>query len=217
MIATHALRWILTVLFTAVSTLSAARTLRPGVPRSHAATERVTHTLHALMGVAMALMVWHWGAGLPVIPQAVFFALAAAWFLVSALLRGQWVWRGQGEDHPRTHAVLHALMMGAMAWMLLAMREVMTSAPSSSGGAGSVGGMSMELHGTSRTVAVVLLVVFVLLGLWWLAWSFDAARLNAPGTEPDQRGDSAVLSGSVDAGCHGAMALGMAVMLLVMV
>ncbi|WP_328470639.1 DUF5134 domain-containing protein [Streptomyces sp. NBC_00448] len=237
MIAAHGLRWILTVLFAAVTLLSVARALRPGQAR--AAAERTTHALHALMGTAMAVMVWPRGMDVPATPQAVFFLLAAAWFVVAALLRGRWIWRGPGEaGHPRTHVVLHAVMMGGMAWMLLAMPDDMSSGPSPAGGSGAMadmpgmdmsgpgGGMSMQLHGTSHSVAVVLLVVFVVMGLWWLSRAFDTARLAPAVPEPPavgpavpgtHREESALLRGAVDAGCHGAMAFGMAVMLLAMV
>lgn len=237
MIAAHGLRWILTVLFAAVTLLSVARALRPGV--AHATAERTTHALHAVMGTAMAVMVWPRGMDVPATPQAAFFLLAAAWFVVAALLRGRWIWRAPGEaGHPRTHVVLHAVTMGGMAWMLLAMPDGMSGAPSAATGAGSMagmpgmkmsgpgGGMSMRLHGASHIVAVVLFVVFVVMGLWWLSRALDTARLAPKPPEPStvgaaasgaHREESAVLHGAVDAGCHGAMALGMAVMLLVMV
>ncbi|WP_443060882.1 hypothetical protein [Streptomyces sp. NBC_00448] len=59
------------------------------------------------------------------------------------------------------------------------------------------------------------------MGLWWLARAFDIARLApalpAPSAVGLRHAGTAALRGAVDAGCHGAMALGMAVMLLVMV
>ncbi|MFF7159726.1 DUF5134 domain-containing protein [Streptomyces sp. NPDC008139] len=231
MIAAHGLRWILTVLFVVVTAVSLARALRPDP--AHAAAERTTHALHAAMGPAMAVMVWPRGMDVPGTPQAAFFALAAAWFVAAALFRGRWIWQAAGEEpHPRTHTILHALMMGAMAWMVLAMPGGMNSGHSAAG-AGSMAdmpgmkmsgpgaGMSMRLHGAFHAVAVVLLVVFVAVGLWWLSRAFDTARLTpepaVASASGANRAESAALRRAVDAGCHGAMALGMAVMLLVMV
>lgn len=233
MIAAHGLRLVLTVLFTAVTVLSLVRAIRPGVFR--AASERITHGLHAVMGLAMGVMVWPWGMDLPAAPQAAFFALAAAWFVGMALLRSRGL-RSRSPavvGHAATHGLLHAVMMGAMAWMLLAMPDSMSSVPSANGGSDSAadmpgmamsnsgGRMSMQLHGYSRSVAVALVIVFVTMGLWWLSRALDTARLTptlselaGPGAHPSE---SVALAGAVDAGCHGAMALGMAVMLLAMV
>ncbi|BBA95621.1 putative integral membrane protein [Actinacidiphila reveromycinica] len=109
---------------------------------------------------------------------------------------------------------------------------------------GSGGGMSMHLHGASRVVAGVLAVGFLAMGLWWLSSALDGARAlpvrpptlrtkvpapagaaaparppgPAPGPAPHGHRPPRPLPlhASVDVGCHGAMALGMAVMLLVL-
>ncbi|WP_269855523.1 DUF5134 domain-containing protein [Streptomyces sp. RPT161] len=232
MIAAHGLRWTLTLLFAAVTAYSAARTLRPG--RAHGGStvaERVTHSVHALMGLAMIAMVWPWGMRLPTTPQVVVFSLASAWFVASALLHGRWVWGSDGDGHPRLHGVPHAVMMGAMAWMLAVMPGATHRSHGSGGSSGSMadmpgmdmpgsGGnaMPMSLHGVARPIAVALLVVFVVMALWWLSRAFDTASAPesaaaAPGAVPD---GAQVPRAALDAGCHGAMALGMAVMLLVM-
>ncbi|NJP46339.1 DUF5134 domain-containing protein [Actinacidiphila epipremni] len=235
MIAAHGLRWVLTTMLAVVTVVSLMRALRPdGLP----ATERAAHALHAVMGVAMAVMAWPAGMDVPATPQAVFFALAASWFAAVAVRRARGSRRGRPADagHPGTHAVLHSVMMGGMAWMLLAMSDGMGSAPSGAEGSGSMhgmpgmamsgpgGGMSVRLHGPSFGVAVVLLAVFVAMGLWWLSLPLGSARLtpalqelpsaagpSAPVRRPQE---TAVLLRAADAGCHGAMALGMAVMLL---
>ena len=236
MIASHALRWILTVLFALLAAFSSFRALRPGVPRVRSAADRTTHTLHAAMGVAMAVMVWPQGMRVPATPQAVFFALGAGWFVASVLFRGRWAWRSPaGEGHSRTHAGLHALMTAAMAWMLLAMPGGTPGSHPAGRGSGSMadmpgmgasrtgGATSMELHGGSRTAATVLLVVFVVVALWWFSRALTAAgtATHTPDVDKAARAepltaDSLVLRRAMDAGCHGAMALGMAVMLLVM-
>jgi hypothetical protein len=124
-------------------------------------------------------------------------------------------------------------MMGAMAWMLLAMPDSMSSALSANGNSDSMadmpgltmansgGGMTMRLHGNSRTAAVALVIVFVTMGLWRLSRALDTARLTPALPKPSEPrahpGEPVAPAGAVDAGCHGAMALGMAVMLLAMV
>ncbi|SEF90937.1 protein of unknown function [Actinacidiphila yanglinensis] len=89
-------------------------------------------------------------------------------------------------------------MMGAMAWMLLAMPDSMSGGHTSASAGGSMadmpgmsmggsgGGMAMQLHRTARTTGVVLLFVFVVLGLWWLSRAFCAGRFTPAGPAPDQ-------------------------------
>jgi hypothetical protein len=80
------------------------------VSRHRVWTEIVRCGLHFAMAIAMAVMVWPWGAQLPATGPAVFFSLAAVWFLTPAL--------APAETVPlRTVYGYHALMMLAMAWM----------------------------------------------------------------------------------------------------
>ncbi len=222
MIPTPGLRWILTVLFSVIALFSLYRVSRPGT----SSWTRLIHVLHALMGVAMLVMVWPWGMNVPAVPEAVVFGLATAWFLLLTALPAGASPVAPDGGHPRLHNALHATMTGAMTWMILAM-PTGASAHGSAGSAGgmpgmpgmatggSAGAMSMSLHGTPRTVAGLLCAFFVLTGLWWLARSFDTAR----GADPNalrQDDGSGVDDRAYDAGCHGGMALGMAIMLLMM-
>ena len=227
MIAQTGLRWTLTALFAVVTAFGLYQTARPvatgprGVPAA-----RLTHLLHAVMGAAMLAMAWPWGTRLPVLPQAVLFGAAAVWFLLVAVVPGSALRNAISGGHARIHSVLHAAMMGTMAWMVAAMSASMTTARHAPGGVGTASmpgmampgggpGTAMGLHGGSRVAAGVLAGCFTLIALWWLARAFDAARgVSAGGGEaapaPSDRA-------AYDAGCHGVMALGMAVMLLVMV
>jgi hypothetical protein len=217
MIAAHGLRWILTVLFTVITVFSLHRAVRPG-PADRAPADRATHILHAVMGLAMLAMAWPWGVRLPAPPQVVLFTLAALWFaLTTAIPR-------LGGRHPRGHSVLHAVMMGAMAWMIAAMANAMAPAGGGASGGdttsmpgmamgGSGGTSAMSLHGAAGTAAGVLSAVFLLTALWWLARAFGTAR-HATAAGPSAARTAEQLA--YDAGCHGGMALGMAVMLLLM-
>ncbi|MGQ4515060.1 DUF5134 domain-containing protein [Streptomyces sp. DW26H14] len=240
MIAAVGLKWLLTVLFSAVAGYALWRAL-PARPTGTAAAgqsalDRTAHALHAVMAVAMGVMVWPWGMRLPAVPQVVFFSLAAVWFLVAALFA-----RTSGDSVPRRlgHAVPHALAMAAMAWMLAAMDG--GPAQASGGGAAQMADMpgmdmpapgstaTMTLRGGGAQTAVVLAVAFLALALWWLAKGFDLARsgprLAAVGEGPVPAGEGPATSGggapgrglgAYDLSCHGVMALGMSVMLAVL-
>jgi hypothetical protein len=100
------LRWVVTGL----SALSAAAWGFAIVRRHRVWTQVVRCGLHFVMAIAMAVMVWPLGAQLPATGPAVFFVLAAVWFVISAFV--------PGETVPlRTVYAYHALMMLAMAWM----------------------------------------------------------------------------------------------------
>ncbi len=46
-------------------------------------TAIVRYGLHFVMSVAMAMMAWPWGPQLPTLESAVFFLLAAGWFVIA--------------------------------------------------------------------------------------------------------------------------------------
>jgi hypothetical protein len=111
------LRWIVTVL----SALSGAEWLHVVVMRRREWKFVVSYTLHLAMAVALAVMAWPWGARPPSAGLAVFFLLAAAWFVAVTL-----VWARTAPR--RTLRAYHAVMMLAMAWMYGTM-NVGTPAP----------------------------------------------------------------------------------------
>ena len=100
------LRWLVTVL----SAVSGAAWGFAIISRRRVWSEVVRCGLHLLMAIAMAVMVWPWGAQIPATGPAVFFSLAAVWFVISAL--------APAETVPlRTLYGYDALMMLAMTWM----------------------------------------------------------------------------------------------------
>ncbi|MES9506928.1 DUF5134 domain-containing protein [Streptomyces sp. NPDC000609] len=219
MIAATGLRWILTLLFCALAVYGLWRAF---AARSHPWTARLAHGLHAVMALAMFAMAWSWGMDLPGTPQVIFFSAAAAWFVLAALAL-------PNGPEPRLRALASTLpytvMTGAMAWMVAAMSSGMSMGAMDAGQAHDMPGMDMSAPGTLATMTLsgtgdrwtagLLALVLLALALWWLAKGFDTGRL-APCTTGGAASGGAVHA-AWDVGCHGLMALGMAVMFVVMV
>lgn len=223
MIAAGGLRWVLTVLFVVPALAGIWRAGAPGrVGAGPDAAERVGHVLHAVMAFAMAAMVWPWGMDLPVWPQVTLFTLGGVWFAGLALARPAPVSRARALRG----ALPHVAMMGAMAWMAAAM--VSSTSMARHGGShdmadmpgmdmsGGSGTVTMTLAGTApRTASGLLAGVLLMLALWWLARGFAVAqRAYAP---DHQRPTAPVERDAFGLGCHGAMALGMAVMFVLLI
>lgn len=149
--------------------------------------------------------------------------MPAAWFLIAAV-----AWPGELVRGRALVSVLpHVVMTGAMAWMVAAMAWG-TSMGSMGGGGHAMEDMpGMDMSGSGATGAMglsgagdrwsagVLAFVLLVLALWWLTRGFDTGRFAS---RPDADGvASDATRGALDLGCHGAMALGMAVMFVVMV
>ncbi|MFG3132310.1 DUF5134 domain-containing protein [Streptomyces tendae] len=213
MIAASGLRWILTLMFAAPVLYGLWRLVLP----TTGLTGRVGHVLHAAMGVLMIAMAWPWGMDLAVAPQVVLFTAGAVWFVGTSLIRP--------GGRSRTGAVLaawpHALMMGAMAWMVAAMATSGSTAGHGSGGhggheghtAGGSGLASMSLTDTGPSLAsAVLAVALTAIGLVWLARAFDFARAQVPAPAGGPAPAGADTAAALDPACHAVMALGMAVM-----
>ncbi len=100
------LRWGVTGLFV----LSAAVWGFAMVTQRRAWTSAVRNGLHFVMAIAMAVMVWPWGAQSPTTGPTVFFLLATAWFVTMIIVAAQ-------TTAQRAAWGYHALMMLAMAWM----------------------------------------------------------------------------------------------------
>ncbi|MDA5141684.1 DUF5134 domain-containing protein [Streptomyces sp. AD681] len=216
MINATGLRWILTALFVLPALHALWSTTRPGRTLPH----RVGHLLHAVMGAAMAAMAWPWGMDLPTGPQIVLFSVGALWFAAAA------AFRPPGTDSLRAGlfvAVPHVVMMLAMAWMVAVMDgSGMASGGSGGGhhdmagmdmsGSGSLGMMSLSGVGQQWT-AGLLAAVLAAFGLLWLAQAFDRGREGVPsagGTAVPLREEAA------EPACHAAMAVGMAVMFVLL-
>ena len=105
------LRWVVTGLFA----LSAAQWAFAIITQRTVWTAIVRYGLHFAMSIAMAMMVWPWGPQLPTTESAVFFLLAAAWFVIAT------TFLSERTVAKRAEYGYHALMMLAMAWMYAVM------------------------------------------------------------------------------------------------
>ncbi|WP_020498173.1 DUF5134 domain-containing protein [Sciscionella marina] len=213
MIESMLLRILLTILFagTGLWCLHAAVRRFPRVRPSVA--DRVSWIAHVLMSAGMIAMAWPWGMSLPMNPQLALFALVALWFLGLAV-RGHRPCVGHGNLRRLPH-VHHAVMMGAMVWMIASM-------PMAMGGGGSSGGhhhmampgmpgMDMPATPSLPVVFVVANLVlgayFLVTSLGWIASAVDHARVADTGLNRFAAGEST---------CHAAMSIGMGAMLLAM-
>ncbi|WP_206792062.1 DUF5134 domain-containing protein [Amycolatopsis sp. MtRt-6] len=202
MITAEGLRWILTAMFVLTGAFCAYRCLRQG-----SAAERTGDVLHVVMCVAMVAMVWPATMSVARWPQIVFFALAAVWFVGIAA-----VGSSHGDHGGRRVAIYHVVMMAAMAWMVFVMPRAMSGMTGTGGTMEMPGhaGMPVPVPGTGTTpadvtsVALVLVVVFVVSGLVFLSRAIDDARASRPALR------------SLGGGANGVMALGMGLMLLTM-
>ena len=217
MINDPALRWVVTLLFLFSAGVCVAAIAR----NRHSAANLISHSLHAIMAIAMAVMAWPRGAELPTRPPMVFFFLAAVWFAVVML-------RSSGH---RVANAYHAAMMLAMAWMYAAMGGLplprqegaasdmagmdmagMPGMDASSGHAGHGGhaGHSAAMQSSAEpatwvaTLNWLCTIGFAGAAVFWL-YRLVTARVQAP------KGDS-----SVGILCQLAMAAGMAIMFGVM-
>jgi hypothetical protein len=100
------LRWVATGLFV----LSAAVWGFAVVTQHRAWTSAISNGLHFVMAIAMAVMVWPWGAHVPTTGPALFFLVATAWFVTMIVVSARTMAQ-------RAVCGYHALMMLAMVWM----------------------------------------------------------------------------------------------------
>lgn len=227
MIQDVALRWFVTVLFG----FSAAVCVRAIVTGRHSRRGMISHGLHAVMAVAMAVMAWPRGADLPTLAPMIFFAAAALWFAVITVTAG---------EHRAANGY-HTLMMLAMAWMYAVMGGLplqkaaqsdmagmsdmpdmpgMGAASGHAGHAGHAGHGGHGGHGSHAAAAHttddgaawigvlnwVCAVGFGIAAVFWL-YRFITVRVQGRDSEPGQ---------SVGILCQVAMAAGMAIMFAVM-
>lgn len=212
MIQDLALRWIVTLLF-----LFSAGVCVSAIARNrHSGANVISHSLHAIMALAMAVMAWPRGAELPTRAPMIFFLLAAVWFAVSTL-------RSSGH---RVANIYHTLMMLAMAWMYAAMGGLplpgraatamadMDSAGMADGSAGHAGhsGHSGGMHSAAEPVTWVgtlnwlCAIGFAAASAYWL-YRLVTARVQSADNES---------ASTVGILCQLAMAAGMAIMFGVM-
>ncbi len=141
MIHDIALRWFVTLLFV----FSAGVCLSAILANRHSLPSLISHALHAVMAIAMAVMAWPRGADIPARAPMIFFAAAAVWFVVVTV-------RTAGH---RPANLYHTLMMLAMAWMYAAMGGLPLSKADSGTGMSGTDGMAPSAghggHGSHAT------------------------------------------------------------------
>ena len=223
MIQDLALRWVVTLLFV----FSAAVCVQAIAAHRHSVSNVISHSLHAIMAIAMAVMAWPRGAELPTRAPLLFFAAAAVWFAVITL---------RTTDH-RAGNAYHTVMMAAMAWMYAAMGGIplqkagssedaamtgmdmpdmpgmpgMNAGSGHAGHAGHSGGQAAGHSGAEPATWIAALNWLCTMGftaatVFWL-YRFITARL-----QPSEDGSHQ----SVGILCQLAMAAGMAIMFGVM-
>lgn len=165
MITHPVLQWVFTIGFACIALYLLWRM----VSEFKHPTQALGHGLHVLMALDMIAMAWPWWELIPWWPQLILFGAATLWFLIMAVLRARRVVpKGAVVGHSAWHQVVHALMMGAMVWMVAVM------APGEGlGHAHHDHGPMSDLEAVSGLVLVVFMVVALLLEL------VDATKLLA--------------------------------------
>ena len=209
MIQDLTLRWFVTALFV----FSAGVCVSAIARNRQSTTGLISHALHAIMAVAMAVMAWPRGADLPSQPPMIFFLAAAVWFLVVT---------ARASEH-RVANGYHTFMMLAMAWMYAAMgglplprREEPPPSAATPGmsmpGMPGMGMPGMGGHagaGSASWVGVinwVCAIGFAAAAVFWF-YRFVTARVQSSSDESQS---------TVGILCQLAMAAGMAIMFALM-
>lgn len=109
-------------LFLALAVFATLRLIRSG-----GAVDRVGWALELAMSISMFVMVFDWGVSRWVVLQSIVFGAGAVWYLARSFGPGE---SDEVSEHPTAdahvghsplHLAHHAVMMGAMIWMLIAM------------------------------------------------------------------------------------------------
>ncbi|WP_066516447.1 DUF5134 domain-containing protein [Curtobacterium ammoniigenes] len=206
-----------TILFALVGVYYAARVVVDRVW-----SDRVDAAAHLAMSVVMALSQTAWAGVIPVAAQICGFTALTLWYLWLILFEPDAASHGLAHHHGPRRLGYHAIMMGAMVWMAIAMVPLMPAAGSMSGSSGMAmsmaapehvqqhGAMAMTGGGPEGTALSIVLGVF-----------FAAAAIVFLRTlVHDLVSGSAIARGGVLAALDGvarvAMAAGMAVAFLIL-
>jgi len=181
----ESLRWVLTSAFVVASAYHLTR-----LPRARAAG-RVSEALHLTMGVSMVVMLWPWGAIVPLPVWVGVFTVAALWFAARTLLTA-------GR---RLIPAFFVTTMGAMVWMAVEMPA--QASVSTMPDMPDMSAMSGPVPLTSGILGAYLVVA----AFWWFSRGLRLGTLAAP-TVALRPGWSSL--------CHGLMCIGMGLALLAM-
>ena len=186
-----AARWLLTAVFAAAGLGSLPARRRAGTARAAA---RVSEVFHALMCTALIAMTWRSEPIAPVWSLTALFGCAAIWF---GLAGPGGVAGFRARRPPGLH---HALMAGAMIWMITAMPAASRMGPAGPA-RGAMPAMSRPAAPAAvLAVSVLLAAYFALAAVPWLVCAIGPGRR---------------VTGRAAAG-HAAMSAAMAAMLLAM-
>lgn len=117
---------------------------------SHQFTDRVNNSLHALMSVLMASMLWNLGASI-MLAQIIVLTGAALWFLLQAVARPELKTLCAGRDS-RIKCLYHSLTMVGAALMVTIMMGHATAGQ----GPPPAGGIVMSHHAMPTAAAATL-------------------------------------------------------------
>lgn len=191
MVTALAARWLLTAIF-AVAGLGSLPVLRRAgtAPKG----DRVSDVFHVLMGAALVAMTWRSEPALALWLQTALFGCAVIWFGLASVSATA---RARPTSLPGAH---HALMAGAMIWMITAIPADMRMAPAGTARAAMPAMSHPSMPAAVLAVSVLLAAYFALAAIPWFI------RAIGPGRH---------VNGTAAAG-HAAMSAGMAAMLLAM-
>ena len=187
MVTALAARWLVTVVFAAAGLAAARPRRRTGTARD-AGWDSVVFC--AVMCAALIVMTWRSEPAAAAWAQVAAFGCAALWFGVACLV-------GRGR-RPCLPALLHALMAGAMVWMLTTMPGT-TDMPSA--GPASRAMSPMSHTATPAPVLVISILLAVSCAAASISWLARALGARPWLKDPAAAG-------------HAAMSAGMAAMLL---
>lgn len=211
MIDDLALRWIVTTLF--VASISGFGYLF--VAQRGRWTCAVNHLLHLVMSVAMIVMAWPAGMGLPAVGPIVFFLLSAFWFVLVATRPS----RGVAD---RLTNGYNAVMSSAMVWMYAVMNGDLAGQGPQVCHHGHSGASGMEMAGMDMSqmsstaaqpgwissVNLIATIGFAVAALYWL-YRYLAERTTNRVSQTAQLSPMGLL-------CQGFMAVGFALMFAAM-
>lgn len=195
------LAWLLTAVFAATGLFCLATWTGHSVDHPAAGDSRLVHATHALMSVAMVVMVWRPAGAVGTWVQVAVFAVLGLALAVAAL-------RATGMV-ARIDWITHLALDAAMIWMLAAMPLLMGTtgsvmgSPASTGHHhghhdGGTGAAPMPATGTPAWVdaaSVVAIVACIMAMLWWAGRTLTSRGQRLHGL------------------CHALMAAGTAIML----
>lgn len=139
--------------------------------KSHKRRDQINKSLHALMNVLMAAMLWNLVPS-TILAQIAVLTGAALWFVIQAVARPEFKILCAGS-HGRLKCGYHSLSMGGAAFMIATMSHTAGASPGNSVQAGGISlshahhAMAGENHNTAAptidqqpTLAILLTVLF---------------------------------------------------------